>query len=163
MDQNKSDDDSNSAVREFNPYAASNTEIRPPRDALPVYISVPLAIVLLLIVATAFWYNIGLGISVSILVVPAYIRAVASSFRKMAAGEDVSNSDRLLAFFGSLGVVVLSCIAGGIGFFVTCFTLLMGFNGSSSQESLIIGLLALGFFGTAGLVYWLFWPKRRRQ
>ncbi len=146
---------------ELNPYAASISEPTALPRGLRPSISVPLAIALVIFIAFVFYANIGVGIAITLVTVPAYIRAVASSFRKIAEGQEITDADRVVAFVGSLGIVLLSAISGAIGFFFTCFALLVTTKGNGSGL-VIFALLSLGFLISAGIVYWATWPRRKR-
>ncbi|MDZ4851166.1 MAG: hypothetical protein SGI77_17905 [Pirellulaceae bacterium] len=151
-----------------NPYAPQpNFDSRP---RLSPSLSVPLAVALVVFLAIASIINIGLGIALAILAIPAYIRAASSSVRKARLGMELSTSDRVLSFIASMGVVIASVIAGCIGLFVTCWGVLFA-NGVMGSKPLIKGDIIItlafavsvaGFIIATGIVLWLFSPSRRR-
>ena len=142
---------------EENPYSAPNVEAT--STELPLKLSVPLAIVLLTLIVALFFVNIGLGIFAVIVAVPAYVRAVTRSWVRAEKGETLSTGDRVLNFLGSLMVVLVCAIAGGIAFFATCLAGLMVSNGESVV--LTLSASAFCFLCAAGVIFWAWWPRRR--
>lgn len=156
--------------RPINPYATVSTVSH--TDPISPKVSIPLAVGLAVLILLACIVNLGLGISLLLVSVPAYIRAANSSFQKVLAGAQLSTSDRVQAFVSSVVVVGVCAIAGGIGFFATCVgVLVVGSAGAGAIEAnigseaivlLAILICGIGFFSAAGVVYWLFWPRRKR-
>jgi hypothetical protein len=114
----------------------------------------------------------GLGIGLAVLCTPALIRAKAATARSRAQGQHVTIADKILAFAGSLGVVVLIGAAASAAFFATCFA---GFFGGAATSSLwASGYEPLGWGWGAGIILgivaglwvfvWMlrrFWPTRK--
>lgn len=145
-----------------NPYEASASDATAAAE-LPPTVSVPLAVILLLLIILLFFADVGLGVAAVIVAVPAYVRAATRSWRRVAAGQSLSVGDRILHFFGSLAVVAICAIAGGIAFFATCLTGLLYSEATSSDHMVLtLGLSCLCFLGAAGVLYWACWPRRRR-
>ena len=106
----------------------------------------------------------GLAILLLIVVAPALFRTFVSGARRKQRGEQVSIGDKVLAFAGSLGIMLLIAMAAGVSFFTTCWVAcagvaIVGNDGNSAfQAGLMIGLLvALAL--SIGL-FVLFLPRR---
>ncbi len=155
-----------------NPYAYKPSAPSP-KPLAPI-ISIPLAIGLIVLIILAFFVNLGLGICALLVSVPAYVRAAGSSLQKISNGTELTTIDRIMAFVGSVLVVGICVIAGGIGFFATCLGVLgLGLGSpiggyvesSVGSNKLLISFISIcgtGFFVAAGVIYWLFWPRRKR-
>lgn len=143
-----------------NPYApptASSERRLSPR------LSVTLGVILLIVIAVAFLLDVSLGVGVVLVAIPAYARAVRLSSIRAAKGLCVSNLDRILAFLGSVGVVVGCVVAGAIAFFTTCTGLV--FSGAIATEAggvITIVLSVAGFLFAVVWIYRLTWPSKPR-
>ena len=62
----------------------------------------------------------GLGIALAVLVTPAFIGTAMGAARRKVEGRPLDVGQKILAFAGSVGVVMVIGIAAGITFFVTC-------------------------------------------
>ena len=150
------------SVDDANPYAPSSAPGEAQRH-IPLSVSVSLALGLLTVLAGAFLISPGLGVGLTLLATPAYVRAVARSSQRVAAGEAVGNADRILAFVGSIGVVVTCTIAGAIAFLGTCFGALAVSANTGLELSFVLIASSLGFLLAFALVYWGYWPTFRQK
>jgi hypothetical protein len=144
-----------------------------PRGLIPEGLSVPLAIGLAVVILIALVVNLGMGISLLLISVPAYFRAAGKTFQKISQGKVPSTWERVLAFVASIMVVYFCAFAGAIACCVTCagvLTVLIageGYQalGGRNDAIIAIALLVCGGIGilAAGYVFWLFWPGRKRK
>jgi len=146
---------------EVNPYETpGDSTLSGP--AMAPGISIPLALLLVGIIAVAFLVNVGLGIGSLLLAIPAYVRAIAVP---RAAGVSPSTWQRVGAFIGSLAVVLLSAVSGCILFFVTCTAGLLsggvGLGSGAFAEELFIPICLSGFIAGFCIIYWTLWPRRK--
>lgn len=131
-------------------------------------LSLPLFVGLLTLVILAFWLNIGVGIGVLLISIPAYARAAGVTSQQAHSGHVSSTSERIVAFLGSIGVVLACCVAGGIAFFATCTASLFFVSpleqtfGGGAGIWFLVGASCLGFLAAAALVYNVCWPRRKR-
>lgn len=146
-----------------NPY---ESPIDVPVQRIPAQVSVPLAIGLLVVLVASFFISLGLGIALTLLAVPAYARTAGHSFQRYARGEVLTTDQRIVSFLGSLAVVGICLVAGGIAFFVTCvgasYAGLTPFGGGRHQFILTRVIWAASVVA-AGVIYWMFWPRSRQR
>jgi hypothetical protein len=106
----------------------------------------------------------GLGILLIVLVIPALARTIAGTRRQQALGRSMSWDEKMLAFFGSLGIVALIGLAATIAFVVTCTPTV--FVAASAMD--IYSLIPAGLIGLAASGFVLFylgralWPQKDR-
>ena len=149
-----------------NPYSPP---LEPRSGGIPLNASLPLGLGLAAILVVAFMIAPGIGLGLSLLAVPAYVRALSLSSQRVARGETLTVAQRVLGFLGSVGVVLVCAIAGGIAFFFTCLggVSLAAGTGFNSEAAIFvaIAICAIGTLTSAGLVYWKYWPNlpRRRR
>jgi hypothetical protein len=95
----------------------------------------------------------GLGILLIILliflVIPALARTIAGTRRRQALGRSMSWDEKMLAFFGSLGIVAVIGLAATIAFAATCTPTAIVAASAMDVYGLIpaglVGLTASGF------------------
>ncbi|MBI2823168.1 MAG: zinc ribbon domain-containing protein [Planctomycetia bacterium] len=80
----------------------------------------------------------GLGIPLGILATPALIRVSLAMSRRRAAGLPVTAEMRIIAFFRSLGLMLIVSIAASVAFVIVCFP---------------VGLMALDARGETGFFF----------
>jgi hypothetical protein len=78
----------------------------------------------------------GLGILMLLILVPAHVRTLVAVARRKADDRPMTRAEMLGVFFGSMALVLLIGVAGGIAFGTTCFA---GFWGGYGLRSLLPG------------------------
>jgi len=108
----------------------------------------------------------GLAVLLLIVVAPALFRTFVSGVRRKERGEKFGTAEKVLAFAGSLGIMLLIAVAAGISFFATCWVACFGValtNTNGMDNALQVGLiggLLVALTLSIGL-FILFWPRRR--
>jgi hypothetical protein len=129
------------------------------REENPVFIMAGVLIVLL---------AVGLALSapgmilvLAVAATPALIRSAVVTSQARRAGVPLSGAERIGAFLGALGSVVLVGAAAGVAFFATCFAVCLGILavGSRGDEGLILPLSV--FAGLVPAIFILVWLFRR--
>lgn len=162
MSEQDDDGSNQSGASRGNPYIPPSES---PGTAAPSQLSIPLAVLLVAFIVGVFFVNIGLGIGVLLLAIPAYARAVGSSAQRLAEGKSLTIFDRLLGFFGSVAVVVACAFAGCCALFATCTgaIVIVGIpsGGQGDVASFLVPIVAIGGFLFAAIsVYRAAWPRR---
>jgi hypothetical protein len=105
-----------------------DTESAPPAErAASARRTVHLGTLMLLIALIAVCLGVfrlapGLGVLFLILIVPALVRTILSAGQQEDRGHPMSWDEKLLTFFGSVGVVAVLGLAASIAFLVACFS-----------------------------------------
>jgi hypothetical protein len=110
----------------------------------------------------------GLGILLVIFVTPAFLRTAVVASRRRAADQPMNTREKIEAFIGSLGLVMVLGIAAGFAFLVTCFaSFFIGASAGGSGEAgmgvgLMVGLIG-GSIAAIFVVVLLLrrWPWKR--
>ena len=105
----------------------------------------------------------GLGIPLAILAVPAFVRASASIGREESSGRRLDVLERISVFVGSLGVVLLICLAGFAAFFAACLVTCPIALGARSDALIFLSIGIAGVLAV-GVISWLLyktWPRMR--
>jgi hypothetical protein len=100
----------------------------------------------------------GLGILLTILMVPALARTIASVAQRQAVGRAMFWEEKAFAFIGSLVIVALIGLAASFAFVVTCSATFYG--GGAGLENLQMSIL-IGVVGAGIAFLYLFrrlWP-----
>jgi hypothetical protein len=114
----------------------------------------------------------GVGVLVSIVAAPALIRTLVAGFQQRAAGQQMTLSEKALAFLASTGITLAVLTAGGTAFATACFAsclVALGISEATSSSRVMNeeGLIytVLGFSSLVGLAttIWLFWLLRPKH
>ena len=104
------------------------------------------------------------------LVVPAVVRTLGRSRQIVKAAGELSMAGKIGAFFSSLLIAALVWAAAAVAFYGACWAAcgaatLAGAGGPYGGDALGFGLIVGGIVGVVvfGLLYWLFWPGRRKK
>lgn len=105
----------------------------------------------------------GLGIVLAIVSAPALVRTFVASARRKASGERLTPAEKLTAFFGSVGVVVIVGISAAIAFYATCWiacgaAAAVGADEGAFLVGIVVGVL-VGIVVLVLMLRWL-WPLR---
>jgi hypothetical protein len=111
----------------------------------------------------------GLIIPLLVIVVPAFIRTLASTSQATRGSNRLSAAEKTSAFFTSLGIVILIFIAGGIAFGTACAMVIgvvesTNFGNSGTEIGWLVLLAIVGLIATLAFMVWLLvktWPKRK--
>jgi hypothetical protein len=111
--------------------------------------------------------NIGLGILLALLSVPALVRTSRVAVERTVAGGQLSPGDKTRLFLMTLGVMIVVATAAGSAFFAVC--------AAASLAGYGVGLDAAGFgiafgvplgiiaaIGAAWLITWRLWSRSRK-
>ena len=108
----------------------------------------------------------GLGILFVILATPALVRTMVVTSRQKTSGIATTPSQKIAAFLGSVGVVLLVILSIGVALFTACWTACAGgaVMSAAGQQATIAGAVAGGIVGLAlsGWVLRLIWRKGRK-
>src|SRR5262245_38737788 len=113
----------------------------------------------------------GLGIPVTVLVVPAMIRTLAETRQQQRLGERPTTEHKIGNFFESLAVILAVIVAAGVAFFTACSVIGFGLGAFTKFESPAFGVVVVLALG-AGLLAAVFvtvlifkrtWPQRDRN
>ena len=106
----------------------------------------------------------GLGIPLVIISVPALFRTSAASRRTKPVNVKWTNSERVAAFMGSLGIMFLIAIAGVVAFQIACWSSCWGVAmlGGGENSAFITGIWVGGGAGVLAIIWliWRTWPRR---
>ena len=106
----------------------------------------------------------GLGIALGVVSTPALVRTVFAARRREITGRPMSTGEKVVAFLGSIGVVVTVCAASGAAFAAICFPVgLASFNISRSDGGGIVLAFTLGILAAivvAALLFRRLWPRK---
>lgn len=134
-----------------------------PRAAYQFGISTLLLIMTLLaVLCGVLSMSPGLGVVLAIVATPALVRVGMTAVRRKVRGRPMTVPEKLGAFAGSVGVVVMICLAAGAAFVATCFP--VGLAAFDAADELlpgrgkfavlvwpvfpvVLGILAAGFVG----------------
>jgi hypothetical protein len=111
----------------------------------------------------------GIGIAFSILVTPAFVRAVFAARMQRVAGQPMNTLEKTLAFIASLGIVVTIATAACCTFYLTCWIpVLPGLainNLDAVGIGLVVGICLGGIAGIAVAVVLILklWPLRKKK
>lgn len=157
------------------PFAAGadvSSPIVEPRAAYQFGISTLLLIMTLFaVLCGVLSMSPGLGVVLAIVATPALVRTGITAVRRKVRGRPMTVPEKLGAFAGSLGVVVIIGVGAGVAFYATCWA---GFFGGAATISLwdrgytalfvglIIGVVLGGIVGLyAGYrLIRRFWPHK---
>jgi hypothetical protein len=118
----------------------------------------------------------GLAVLLLIVGTPALIRTWIASSRHRSLGQPMTRAERLIAFAGSLGVVIATGLAASAAFAALCFgSAFLGAAATSGQKGEYAGLnglvwgamigAGLGFIAAGYVIYrfvrWL-WPIKSK-
>jgi hypothetical protein len=109
--------------------------------------SILLVMLLVAVILALFRYLPAVGILVLVLFAPAALRTACIVRLKKQLGVAFTLSQKLVAFLGSLGVVVGMTLAVGVVFYGTCWVGVLGVtsiadnSGSNSLDSLGVGMV----------------------
>jgi hypothetical protein len=110
----------------------------------------------------------GLGIPVTVLVVPAMIRTLMETRQQQRLGESPRTEDKVGNFFVSLAVMFAVIVAAGVAFFTACSVIGFGLGTLTRFDSPGFGFVVVSALG-AGLLAAVFvavlilrrtWPRR---
>jgi hypothetical protein len=110
----------------------------------------------------------GLGIPVTVLVIPAMIRTLAETRQQQRLGERPRTEDKIGSFFVSLAVMFAVIVAAGVAFFTACSAIGFGLGTLTRFDSPAFGVVVLLALGS-GLFAAVFvtvlilrrtWPRR---
>lgn len=128
-----------------------------------------LATLLGMMTLTAVWLGVtvvepGIGIVAAIVLAPALVRSAVQTARARQAGYQLVAADKFAFFLTSIGIVLLTGIAGIGAFFSICVTGVITLNGTrifSGEQTLIALLMFSTLVGlvAGGWVFWKFWPR----
>jgi hypothetical protein len=107
----------------------------------------------------------GLGILFAIVATPALIRTVVISAKQKSRGRAASPGQKVAAFLGSIGVVLLVLLSIGVALLTACLTACAGFlldpkDGRLMTVGIVVGGVA--GLGLAGWLLWLIWRWQRK-
>jgi len=130
---------------------------------------VVLVILTVLVCVGLMFEQPGIGILLAIVATPALVRTAVATARQRERGRPVTVGDSLLAFLGSLGVVVAVGTAAVVAFFATCFAVCLGGSsvlntgpGRGGDSGMIASIAAGGVISLALAIFlfWKFWPRK---
>jgi len=132
------------------------------RTENPFYVgfgALVLAILIVVIAANLAFEGPGLLIILALAMTPPLIRLVILSQRARAAGQPLSPAEKVGAFLGTIGAVVLVGAAAFVAFFATCFVVCLGFlaadGGRGGGELILPVSVFAGLVPGALVLVWL--------
>jgi hypothetical protein len=78
-------------------------------------------VTLVAVVCGVFSIAPGIGVALALVLLPVLAHTAISAHREEALGHSLGPGERIVLFFGSLGLVVVAGVAASIAFGVTCF------------------------------------------
>jgi|GEM_PF-2789599 len=151
-----------------NPYESPQDKKAATTPKVGWHFSLPIGLALLGVIALLCFFNLGAGLFLAVVSVPAYLRSVRKSSVQAAEGFDVTNLDRFLFFLGSTVLVLFIATTTFIAFFITCTGSLLALDAAGVAGSLgygngneFIAPIAASAVGLIAFVwqYWRSWPR----
>jgi hypothetical protein len=113
----------------------------------------------------------GLGIPVTVLVIPAMIRTLAETRQQQRLGERPRTEDKIGNFFVSLAVMFAVIVAAGVAFFTACSAIGFGLGTLTRFDSPAFGVvvflaLGSGLFAAVFVTVLILrrtWPRRDKN
>jgi MFS family permease len=141
------------------------TDPVPAAEPLDSLAFILLAVLVLLVVLGLMLEAPGLGIVLAIVSTLALVRAMSTARKSEEAGMPMSGRHKIGAFFGSLGVVVLTGVGAFIAFFASfCFVAMQGISNPKwrDEKTQFISVAAGVVAGIYVLIRLLkkYWPKQ---